>query len=78
MASPIKFGTDGWRAVIGRDFTPENVEKVIQAFCDWQGGLGSPKGKILVGFDRRQKSPETAQLVAEILAGNGFDVSLST
>ena len=34
MNHSIKFGTDGWRAIIDQDFTLENVEKVIQAFCD--------------------------------------------
>jgi len=32
--SSIKFGTDGWRAIIGKDFIPENISKVIQAFAD--------------------------------------------
>ena len=30
----IKFGTDGWRAVVGEDFIPENIAKVTQAFAD--------------------------------------------
>lgn len=74
--SSIKFGTDGWRAVIGEDFTPENCEKVIQAFCD----VSKEKkrgNKVILGYDRRNQSPETARLVAEVLAGNGFEVLLS-
>ncbi len=40
----IKFGTDGWRAIIGRDYTYENVRKVIQAWCDvFLLGGGTPK-----------------------------------
>jgi alpha-D-glucose phosphate-specific phosphoglucomutase len=73
--NPIKFGTDGWRAVIGEDFIPENIEKVIQAFCDWQ--KNQPNRQILLGFDRRMQGVETAQLVAEVLAGNGFEVKLA-
>lgn len=86
---PIKFGTDGWRAVIGKDFTPENVEKVIQAFCDVfrDSGFGirekrspipDPRSpQIVLGYDRRFKSPESAQLVTEVLAGNNFSVKIS-
>lgn len=73
---PIKFGTDGWRAIIDQDFTPENVTKVIQAFCDVQKNhVGQ---KIYVGFDRRFNSETTAKLVAQILAANGFTVFLAS
>ncbi len=72
----IKFGTDGWRAIIGEDFIPTNIEKVIQAFCDIQGPLHSNK-KIILGYDRRNQSPESARLVAEVLAGNSFTVMIA-
>ena len=32
---PIKFGTDGWRAIIAREYTFENLERVAQAFADY-------------------------------------------
>lgn len=72
----IKFGTDGWRAIIDQDFTPENVTKVIQAFCDVQKNNVSQK--IYVGFDRRRNSESTAKLVAQVLARNGFTVFLAS
>lgn len=75
--SSIKFGTDGWRAVIGEDFIPGNIERVIQAFCDWRKQEGGKNKTIVLGFDRRENSPESAQLIAEVLAGNGFTVLLS-
>lgn len=73
----IKFGTDGWRAIIGKDFVPENIERVIQAFCDWQKETDDHNQRIVVGFDRRDASSETAILVSEILAGNGSTILLS-
>lgn len=72
----IKFGTDGWRAIIGKDFTPENVALVIQGFCDFK--KTSANRLIYVGYDRRQESDATAWQVASILAANGFSVRLSS
>jgi alpha-D-glucose phosphate-specific phosphoglucomutase len=72
----IKFGTDGWRGVIARDFTFSNVDRVAQAIADYYQTQGGEKG-IVVGYDNRFLSPEFAQEVAEILAGNGIPVILS-
>lgn len=76
---PIKFGTDGWRAVIDKDFTLENVEKVLQAFCDWKnvGAHGRAPQQVVLGYDRRFKSEEAAVAAACVLAGNGFEVEIS-
>ena len=76
----IKFGTDGWRAVIAEDFTFANVDRVTQATADyWRSnpipGIGG--SKTVVGFDRRFLSDQFAQRVAEVLAGNGFTVTLT-
>lgn len=73
--SQIKFGTDGWRAIIGEDFTPENIIRVLQAFCDLYAQSGNKL--IFVGYDRRNQSPESARLVARVLAHNGFKVRLA-
>lgn len=71
----IKFGTDGWRAIIGEDYTFENVRRVIQAFCDVQ--KRSKNKNIIVGYDRRFSSKEFAEAAVEVLLGNGFEVLLS-
>lgn len=71
----IKFGTDGWRAIMGENYTPENVAKVIQAFCDFQ--KDSPNKLVFVGYDRRKDSDKYADVVANVLAANGFQVKLS-
>jgi len=75
----IKFGTDGWRAVIGEDFTFTNLERVSQATADyWNSNPVPGTGKTaVVGYDRRFLSDQFAQRVAEVLAGNGFQVILT-
>ncbi len=80
----IKFGTDGWRAVIAEDFTFANVARVAQATADyWKSEVQSPTSdvfgyelKIIIGFDRRFFSDRFAQTAAEIFAGNDFQVVL--
>ncbi len=73
----IKFGTDGWRGVIARDFTFDNLSRVAQATMDYliREGL-APKG-LVIGYDRRFLSREFAERVAEIAAGNGIRVWLT-
>ena len=69
----IKFGTDGWRAVIGRDYTFENLKIVSQAVADY---LGSGKS-IAVGFDTRFMSDCFAEIACNIFRNNGIKVILS-
>lgn len=73
----IKFGTDGWRAVIGEDFIPENIGQVIQAFADIYPNLPEAGRPIYIGFDRRAQSNETAELIAKILIANNIKTVLS-
>jgi len=81
----IKFGTDGWRAVIAEDFNFANVARVAQATADyWKSEIGNRKSEIfgfqpevVVGFDRRFFSDRFAQTTADVLAGNGFQVILT-
>jgi phosphomannomutase len=76
----IKFGTDGWRAVIAEDFTFANVERVAQATADYwkQNPVPGAKKRVVVGYDRRFLSDEFALRVSEIMLGNGFGVSLTS
>lgn len=79
---PIRFGTDGWRAVISDDFTFENVRHVSQAVADWLieeigRGVGSSGSLVVVGFDTRFLSDRYAMEVARVLAGNGIRVHLT-
>ncbi|MGO8837156.1 MAG: phosphoglucomutase/phosphomannomutase family protein [Limisphaerales bacterium] len=75
----IKFGTDGWRAVIAEDFTFANVARVAQAAADFWSAHPVPgaERKIIVGYDRRFLSDRFAQTAAEVFAGNHFQVVLT-
>ena len=77
--SQIKFGTDGWRAVIAEDFTFANVARVAQATADYWDAHPVPGAdkKVIVGYDRRFLSDRFAQTTAEVFAGNGFQVILT-
>jgi alpha-D-glucose phosphate-specific phosphoglucomutase len=72
----IRFGTDGWRAVISEDFTFANVRRVAQAIADYLNE-SDQRGPVVVGFDTRFLSDRYAIDVANVLAGNGFPVYLS-
>ncbi len=71
--SQIKFGTDGWRAIIADTYTLENVRILTQAVADY---LGSGK-KVGVGYDTRFMSAKFAATAAEVLENNGIAVVLS-
>ncbi|MFH1309629.1 MAG: phosphoglucomutase/phosphomannomutase family protein [Candidatus Omnitrophota bacterium] len=78
--SKIKFGTDGWRAIISEDFTFENVKVVAQAIADFIKAQRKPiykKKKIVIGYDTRFLSDKYAEIMAEVLAANGIKVILS-
>jgi phosphomannomutase len=76
-ASPVKFGTDGWRGVIADDFTFENVRMAAAAIgnyvCDKEG---LAKG-VCVGYDTRFGSKAFALAVAEVLASAGIPVRMA-
>lgn len=74
----IKFGTDGWRAIVDEDFIPENIAKVIQAFADLYPNMAEAGKPVVIGYDRRNQSPEAARQIASILLGNGIKTVLSS
>lgn len=74
---PIRFGTDGWRAIIADDFTFANVRVAAQATADSFAASGSEGDRtVLIGYDVRFLSDRFAQATAEVFAGNGFRVQL--
>src|ERR1017187_4483485 len=75
----IKFGTDGWRAVIADEFTFSNVERVTQAAAGYWSAHPVPgtERKVIVGYDRRFLSDAFARRAAEVFAGNDFQVVLT-
>lgn len=88
--APIRFGTDGWRAVIAREFTFANVARVAQAYADYlleeraqhvaTARAGAEQTEKLplavVGYDRRFLSEHFAHLTAEVLTANQIRVFL--
>jgi alpha-D-glucose phosphate-specific phosphoglucomutase len=72
----IRFGTDGWRAVIAEDFTYANLRRVADAagrvFAE-----DHPGGRILIGYDTRFQAGAFAQAAAEVLASHGLDAVVS-
>jgi len=76
---PIRFGTDGWRAVIGEEFTFSAVERLAQAAARlWR--KQPPRGtgrQVVVGYDTRFASDRFAQAIASVFAGNGYRVVLA-
>jgi alpha-D-glucose phosphate-specific phosphoglucomutase len=74
----IKFGTDGWRAVIADDFTFDNVRAVAQAFAEYLVRWGHASSGVVVGYDTRFLSGSFAGAVAEVLAANDIKVALTS
>jgi len=72
----IRFGTGGWRAIIGDEFTKENIYLVAQGFSNLLHDKGLGKQKVIIGHDRRFLSDEAATWFAEVLTGNGIPVIL--
>ena len=73
----IKFGTDGWRAILNEDFTYENTDKVINGIATYIFNESSFNKKIIVGYDPRNQADNFAFYIAEKLASFGFDVEAS-
>ncbi len=65
----IKFGTGGWRAIIGDEFTKHNVQLLTAALCEKMKNDGQADKGICIGYDRRFLSKEAAQWTAEVCAG---------
>lgn len=74
--SPIKFGTDGWRAIIADDFTFDNVRACAQATASYVRESGLADRGVVVGYDTRFASDRFAAAVAEVLAANNVPVYL--
>ncbi|MCX8112457.1 MAG: phosphoglucomutase/phosphomannomutase family protein [Bacteroidia bacterium] len=73
---PIRFGTDGWRAIIAKDFTFDNLSRITEATAQWlQRRHTQPK--VMIGYDCRFLSDKFAEAVAQQLAQKGIKVYLS-
>lgn len=72
----IKFGTDGWRAIIAKDFTEENVARVTEATAVWLN-KNFEKPSVVVGHDCRFAGELFAETVAKVLIANNIKVFLA-
>ncbi|MBK9929037.1 MAG: phosphoglucomutase/phosphomannomutase family protein [Saprospiraceae bacterium] len=71
----IKFGTDGWRAIIADDYTIDNVRRVAKGTSTWMKQKNMSKA--IIGYDTRFGGSLFAKAVADLLAGDGHHVYLS-
>ena len=73
----IKFGTDGWRAIIAKEYTVENVARVTLATAQWLNEkYNSPS--VVIGYDCRFGGKMFAETSAKVLASKGIKVYLSS
>ena len=75
--SQIKFGTDGWRAVIADDFTFANVHIAAEAIAAYIHAKEDPKKGVCIGYDTRFGSKAFARTCAEVAAATGIPVLLA-
>ncbi|MBC8274831.1 MAG: phosphoglucomutase/phosphomannomutase family protein [Chloroflexi bacterium] len=76
MDKVIKFGTDGWRAVIAEDFTFDNVRACAQGLANYLKQAKLAERGLVIGYDTRFASEDFAAAAAEVIAGNKIKVTL--
>ncbi|MBS1646201.1 MAG: phosphoglucomutase/phosphomannomutase family protein [Bacteroidetes bacterium] len=72
----IKFGTDGWRAIIAQDFTVENVARVTEATAQWLN-KNYKNPSVVLGHDCRFAGELFAETVAKVLIAHHIKVYLA-
>jgi phosphomannomutase len=71
--SKIKFGTDGWRAIIDQEFTFENLTRVTEGMAAWmKANFSEPS--VMIGYDCRKNGPEYCLHAANVMAHHGIKV----
>jgi phosphomannomutase len=77
MPQQIKFGTDGWRAIIADEYTYANVRIAAEAIAAYVHAKEEPAKGICIGYDTRFCSKEFARTCAEVVAATGIPVELA-
>lgn len=72
----IRFGTGGWRAIIGDEFTKKNIQLLALAMCKKMKQEGQDKKGIVIGYDRRFLSKEAMQWAGQVFAAEGITAYL--
>jgi len=70
--SQIKFGTDGWRAIIAREYTENNVMRVAEGTAKWILAKGEKTPKAVIGYDCRFGGEMFMKATARVLATHGI------
>lgn len=73
----IKFGTDGWRAIIAKDFTVDNVARVSVAVAEWVIRNKPANKRIVLGHDCRFAGELFAETCAKVFVSRGIEVHLA-
>ena len=71
---PIRFGTGGWRAVIGSDFIESNIRRTAEGICALMREENKTDKPVIIGYDHRFLSETAARWIAEVLAAHGTSV----
>jgi phosphomannomutase len=74
---PIRFGTDGWRALIAEDYTFDNVRDCAEGVARYLETTGLAERGLVIGFDTRFGSEDFAAAAAEVVAAHEIKVLLS-
>jgi phosphomannomutase len=77
IKEPVKFGTDGWRAVIGDTYTFHNVRRVALATARVFKNHPKIQNGIIIGYDTRFLSKEFAHAAAEVFGNEGIKVQIT-
>ena len=76
MANKIKFGTDGWRAIIAEEFTTENVARVSFATAKWlKANYDHPR--VVIGHDCRFAGALFVDVATKIFLSEGIHVRMA-
>jgi len=76
-SKPIKFGTDGWRAIIGNEFTQFNLGRVAEATADWITESKITQNGVIIGYDARFRSRDFAMYCAQVFASKRIKVKFA-
>ncbi len=72
----IQFGTGGWRAIIGDEFTKANIQLLAKALCNKMRSEGVSHKGIVIGYDRRFLSKEAMRWAGQVFAAEGIHTYL--
>lgn len=75
MVQTIKFGTDGWRAIIGDEYTVANVRRIATGTALWLKAQGAKK--VVIGHDTRFAGALFAETTARVMGAHGIHVNLA-